>query len=179
MVRFLLDGLKLLRLQKQTGKTCQYLQENLYYQYQVNTIFTDLQVLNSLIQQIFMHQVLARLWGYKVNQVLLNGIQIIRVADNKQTITKVNECYTFVKCKGKRHDIFRVQSPKWAQSRLFQGVMSELGSAVTLTTAHSFKTLMGCDVQDYGISLNMYFSTHKALVLGLFSGIKDSGVGES
>ena len=61
-----------------------------------------------------MHQVLARLWGYKVNQVLLNGIQIIRVADNKQPITTVNECYTFVKCKGKRHDIFRVQSPKWA-----------------------------------------------------------------
>ena len=40
----------------------------------VNPIFTDFQVLNSLIQQIFTHQVLVRLWGYMVDQLLLNGI---------------------------------------------------------------------------------------------------------
>lgn len=57
--------------------------------------------------------------------------------------------------------------------------MNELGPAITLITAHNFKTLMGCDIQDYSISRNMYFSTHRVLVLGLFSGIKDSGVGES
>lgn len=58
-------------------------------------------------------------------------------------------------------------------------MMNELGPAITLITAHNFKTLMGCDIQDYSISRNMYFSTHRVLVLGLFSGIKDSGVGES
>lgn len=58
-------------------------------------------------------------------------------------------------------------------------MMSELGPAITLITAHNFKTLMGCDIQDYNISMNMYFSIHGVLVWGLFSGIKDSGVGES
>ena len=43
-------------------------------------------------------------------------------------------------------------------------MMSELGPAITLITAHNFKTLMGCDMQDYSISMNMYFSTHGVLV---------------
>ena len=43
-------------------------------------------------------------------------------------------------------------------------MMSELVPAITLITAHNFKTLMGCDMQDYSISMNMYFSTHGVLV---------------
>lgn len=48
-----------------------------------------------------------------------------------------------------------------------------------LTTAHITQTLMRFQVQGHSTSMNIWFRTHQPLVLGLFSGKENSGVGES